>query len=298
MDPITGANQNTETYWRRIKTAFDERMLVGLEFAGIHMECGDKAMSNHWASIQQACNKWHVIQEEVMSRPESGANVEPQMVRMFEMFRRDSNTDADFKFLHVFTRIESCEKWAEARLALAKAKDDVHNPDAPISWAAKGWPDGNKKAKKARDSAPAFERLQALIEECIADTKSHSAMREEKSEARWSALMTKQGAKLDLLRTNVAAKKRNTNLAFLMGGGDTATMDPQVKAWYLAEQNLILNLMPGLAATASTPITTTLPTPTVAAPTTITATPPRTPTSPVLEYYIYSHVTFRTYPIV
>lgn len=51
IDPITGANQNTDTYWRRIKTAFDERKLVDPDFANIHMDRGDKAMSNQWAAI-------------------------------------------------------------------------------------------------------------------------------------------------------------------------------------------------------------------------------------------------------
>ncbi|KAE8808279.1 putative methionyl-tRNA synthetase [Hordeum vulgare] len=91
------------------------------------MEQGDKAMSNYWASIQLTCNKWHEIQEEVMARPKSSANIKRQMVRMFKMFRRDNDTDADFKFFHVFTRIESCEKRAAVRLAPAKAKDDVYN---------------------------------------------------------------------------------------------------------------------------------------------------------------------------
>ncbi|KAE8795055.1 putative methionyl-tRNA synthetase [Hordeum vulgare] len=90
------------------------------------MERGDKAMSNHWASIQLTCNKWHGIQEEVMACPESGVNVE----------RLESSTDTDIKFLHMFTRIESCEKWAKVWLALAKAKDGVYNPDAPASVAA------------------------------------------------------------------------------------------------------------------------------------------------------------------
>ncbi|CAM0912404.1 unnamed protein product [Alopecurus aequalis] len=46
-----------------------------------------------------------------------------QMVRMFEMYRND-NEQGDFKFLHVFTRIESCEKWIDCRTALAKNKED------------------------------------------------------------------------------------------------------------------------------------------------------------------------------
>ncbi|KAE8819713.1 putative methionyl-tRNA synthetase [Hordeum vulgare] len=73
------------------------------------MDHGEKAMSNYWAAIQQACNEWHGIQEEVMARPVTNANFERRMVRMFRMLRRDNN-DQDFKFLHMFTRIESCEK--------------------------------------------------------------------------------------------------------------------------------------------------------------------------------------------
>ncbi|KAE8803244.1 putative methionyl-tRNA synthetase [Hordeum vulgare] len=116
----------------------------------------------------------------------------------------------------------------ECRLALAKAKDDVYNPDAPALVAAEGHPYVNKRAKAARGTIPAVERLQSSIELCIADAKSNAAKREEKSKARWLVLMNKKGAKLDLLRTNFAVKKRNTNLAFLMGA-DVPTMDEHVK---------------------------------------------------------------------
>ncbi|KAE8804793.1 putative methionyl-tRNA synthetase [Hordeum vulgare] len=57
MDPIIDASQNTDTYWRRIKTMFDERKLVDPEFAGIHMERGEKdifqPLGEHPTTMQQ-----------------------------------------------------------------------------------------------------------------------------------------------------------------------------------------------------------------------------------------------------
>ncbi|KAE8777045.1 putative methionyl-tRNA synthetase [Hordeum vulgare] len=216
-DLITCAYQNTDTYWGRIKTAFDECKLVDPNFANFHMDHGDKAMVNQWATIHTTCNKWHGIIEEVVARPESGANVKGQMARMIDMYRQDNN-DQEFKFLHVFSRIESCEKWREVWLALAKATE-TYNSDVPTPAAAEGRPDGTKKARAARDAAPAAERHQSSIEQCIADAKNSDAKRKEKFDTRLSALMMKQDVMLDLLTTNIVVKKRNTNLAFLIGAG-------------------------------------------------------------------------------
>ncbi|KAE8769992.1 putative methionyl-tRNA synthetase [Hordeum vulgare] len=124
------------------------------------------------------------------------------------------------------------------RLALDKAKE-TYNLDVPAPIAAEGRPDGTKKVRAARDAAPAAERQQASIEQCIAEVKSSATRREEKSDARWSALMI-----------NVAAKKRNTNVEFLMGA-DTSTMNEKVKARYIVQRDLILSQMPALAATTA-----------------------------------------------
>ena len=108
------------------------------------------------------------------------------------------------------------QKWADVRHTLDKAKE-TYKPDAPTLAAADGRLDGNKGAKKAKHAESAATRVQESIEHCLADAKTMAAQQEEKTEVRWDALMTNNTVKLDLLWTNVAAKKRNTDLAFLMG---------------------------------------------------------------------------------
>jgi hypothetical protein len=57
-----------------------------------------------------------------------------------------------------------------------------------------------------------------------------------------------------LLKTTFAAKKRNTDLAFLIGGNDVA-MDEETRAWYDAHRQEIL--WPPSTASASPLMTTT-----------------------------------------
>ncbi|KQJ82490.1 hypothetical protein BRADI_5g09214v3 [Brachypodium distachyon] len=63
------------------------------------------------------------------------------------------------KFIHVFARIEMCDKWMEMRNALAKSKDAPRDSKAAPSAASEGRPIGTRKAKAARDAATATERL-------------------------------------------------------------------------------------------------------------------------------------------
>nr|XP_045089301.1 uncharacterized protein LOC109734644 [Aegilops tauschii subsp. strangulata] len=297
LDPTTGTNQSIETYWERIKAEFDERKLVDPYFKGVYMQRGSKAMVNHWGRIQgRATNGMGSSRRSWLARraaPALRIRYATPLLRMFALYRQ-SNSDAEFKYLHVYKRIDKCEKWAEVRRTLDKAKE-TYKPDTPTPGASEGRPDGNKGAKKGKHADAATARVQESIEHCLANAQARAVLREEKTEARWSALMSSSAVKLDLLQTNVAAKKRNTDLAFLLGGADMLqSTDEAVKAWYLVERGLILNQLPSTTTPTPTPmpppspsddaaktprITEATPTP----PSTETPPSPRTPTPPTPE---------------
>jgi hypothetical protein len=59
------------------------------------------------------------------------------MLKMFKMYCED-NEDVEFKFIHVFKRIEKCIKWAMVRASLGKGKDFAFDPTAALPAAEQG----------------------------------------------------------------------------------------------------------------------------------------------------------------
>jgi hypothetical protein len=118
---------------------------------------------------------------------------------------------------------------------------------------------GNKKAKQAREDAPAMEKLQSSIDKCIAGVAMNNAAREEKEvtrevkfDTRWAMMFEKQEVKIDLLKTNVAAIKRKEDLALLTV--DTSSMFAEVKAWHKAQcETILAEMRPPPASSTRTP---------------------------------------------
>jgi hypothetical protein len=157
-----------------------------------------------------------------------------------------------FKYLNVFARIETCEKWAEVRRNLSKNKDEEYNPDAPAAAASTGRPKlGQKKLKELKKAGHPADRLQASFDKCWTDAKAHAAGRDTKYDAWWKEMLANQGARIALLKTTSTEKKRNTDLVFLIGGNDAA-MDEETRTWYDAYRQEILRPPSTTSASPST----------------------------------------------
>jgi hypothetical protein len=103
--------------------------------------------------------------------------------------------------------------------------------------------------------------LQASFKKYWADARAHNVGKDTKYDARWKQMLANQGTRIALLQTTSAAKKRNTDLAFLIGGNDTA-MDKETWAWYDAHRQAILHppsTAPSSPSTTSTPADETAP---------------------------------------
>ena len=175
------------------------------------------------------------------------------MRRAFDAYQDDTGTT--FKFLNVFSRIEKCEKWAEVRKNLAKNKNEQYNPDAPAAAASDGRPElGQKKLKELKKMGHPADRMQASFDKCWTDARTHATGRDDKFNGRWKEMLANQGAWIALLKTTSEAKKRNTDLAFLIGGTG-GQMDDEVKTWYDGHRANILRPPPS-SASSSTPAST------------------------------------------
>jgi hypothetical protein len=121
------------------------------------------------------------------------------MRRAFDMYSDDTDGET-FKYLNVFARIETCEKWAEVHRNLSKNKDEEYNPDAPAAAASTGRPElGQKKLKELKKAGHPADRLQASFDKCWADVRAHAAGRDTKYDARWKEMLANQGARIALL---------------------------------------------------------------------------------------------------
>jgi hypothetical protein len=97
--------------------------------------------------------------------------------------------------------------------------DGQYNPDALAPAVSAGRPElGQKKLKELKKAGHPADKLQASFDKCWTDARAHVAGRDTKYDARWKEMLANQGARIALLKITSAVKKRNTDLAFRIGG--------------------------------------------------------------------------------
>ncbi|KAK1661752.1 hypothetical protein QYE76_049911 [Lolium multiflorum] len=196
MNDIIGANQSFDTYWLRVKQAYEERKLVDPYFNKTNMNVYRE--TRQWPPIGGSCGR-AANGTAYGRRSRNGRSAAmtwskryapstciTELRRALDMYTDD--TGLQFKFINVYARLENCEKWKETRTTLSKSKTEQYNPDAPAACAAEGRPElGQKKLKELKRTDSPADRMQASIDKCWADLRSHADGRNDKFDGRATA---------------------------------------------------------------------------------------------------------------
>ncbi|KAK1647912.1 hypothetical protein QYE76_065717 [Lolium multiflorum] len=124
--------------------------------------------------------------------------------------------------------------WQRVKVAFNERKvvDPYFNkthPDDPAPAASAGRPElSQKKLKEQKKAGHPADRLQVSFDKCWAARARRREGRQARRAVEGDA--RQPGRRIALLKETSAAKKRNTDLAFLIGGND-ANMDEETRAW-------------------------------------------------------------------
>ena len=69
LDPVRGANQSKDTYWKRIHDYFHSKK-------DFESDRTQSSLMSRWSSIQHGCNIFSSCVSEVEARNQSGASVD------------------------------------------------------------------------------------------------------------------------------------------------------------------------------------------------------------------------------
>jgi hypothetical protein len=84
LDPITSANQTLGKYYARIRDEFIECLHIG-DYAKIHMNRNEGAISHRWSVIKTTCNKFHGNLETMRNRNQSGKSAMDRVSFFYSM---------------------------------------------------------------------------------------------------------------------------------------------------------------------------------------------------------------------
>jgi hypothetical protein len=85
LDPISSTNQTLCKYYARILDEFNERRHIG-DYAKVHMNRNEGAISHKWGAIKTTCNKFHGNLETIHNKKQSGASTMDKVSTRFDLF--------------------------------------------------------------------------------------------------------------------------------------------------------------------------------------------------------------------
>ncbi|XP_057779599.1 glutathione S-transferase T3-like [Salvia miltiorrhiza] len=109
-DSIIGNQQKRKVFWEKIAAYYNEWRPEGTVARSYSQ------VKNHYYKINPDINKWAGIYNNFWSNRASGQDDDDVLEVAKRAWRNDDPKNKDFKFLHVWKIIQTCEKWTPQQM--------------------------------------------------------------------------------------------------------------------------------------------------------------------------------------
>ncbi|XP_057811815.1 uncharacterized protein LOC131026054 [Salvia miltiorrhiza] len=144
-DSIIGNQQKRKDFWEKITAYYNEWKPEDTAARSLSQ------VKNHYYRMNPDLNKWAGIYNNFWSNRASGQGDDDVLEAAKRALRNDDPKNKDFKFLHVWTMIQTCEKWTPQQMPQnpqKKAKNSETDSPSSTDTGARIRPMGQQRAKR------------------------------------------------------------------------------------------------------------------------------------------------------
>ncbi|KQK11640.1 hypothetical protein BRADI_2g61365v3, partial [Brachypodium distachyon] len=148
QDPVCGAEQKGQAYWKRIFDFFHEQQqFPPHSFAS---DQGELSLQKRWGLIQQECNKFAGANDHLRDMPLSGVGVKDLVFQVLEYFKEIHGKL--FTMPHCWRVLKEAPKWQELYVSTKKVGSNGKKRDAStIDLEASGHSEAASRAVRLRE---------------------------------------------------------------------------------------------------------------------------------------------------
>ncbi|PUZ38834.1 hypothetical protein GQ55_9G227900 [Panicum hallii var. hallii] len=207
-DPITGVNQSSGGYYKRMHMYYEAHKPQGSNRSQL-------AVQGRWGTIQKALNKFCGIKSAIDRRNESGKNEQDRIDDAVKVFEEKE----PFSFMHCWRILRDEPKWNDRVLELNNTTPSGggQQKGSPMQGETgnvdPARPDGRDKAKKMKAKAPMLDASSSSTAvEVLHMMTSSRETRIEKQDSQMAEILSRKDEKIRIQKEMLENQKREIEM--------------------------------------------------------------------------------------
>nr|AWY10686.1 NAM-like protein [Saccharum hybrid cultivar SP80-3280] len=238
-DPITGVNQTSGGYYKRMHDYFNEHKPEGSNRSQI-------AVQHRWALIQKAMNKFCGLKEDIDRQNESGKNKQDRIDDAVQMYE----TNEPFTIMHCWKKLRNVAKWTNKFLELNNSTSPDGMSSPPTQGHAESGnenidtsrPEGRDSAKRRRSKSFTETSSSSTTVEVLQRLQEQSEKTEQKQDQQMAEIFSRKDEKIKIQRDLFNLQKKHMKMSMQQKKKENAFREKESEAQLISAESGIMSI--------------------------------------------------------